>query len=251
MEAILGFLLKQIFTKSVSALWEHKGFLSLYIRTLLGPYRNKKIRFSLSYLIRIRIPNTDRYLLVPNRRIGNQLQPVGGVYKRYGDDKLFESWNYQSDSKENGLGTDFWSEQDLRFRITGKHTIKAIKWFEEGKEREVSIDREFYEELIQPGVLDAEVFSQIRYKHLKRFSKNLKWSDYHQCFEVLIYDVFDFLPSELQKKALTELDQKATDLNDKFVIVECEDIEKLRLCSKGYQIAKIGQHTKLIINQTF
>lgn len=251
MEAFLGFMLKQIFTKSVSALWEHKGFMRLYFKTLFGSYRKKEIRFSLSYLIRIRIPDTNRYLLVLNRRIENQLQPVGGVYKRYGDDRLFESWGYRPDSAEKGLGTDEISEKDLRFRIIGKNVIQAIKWFEEGKEREVSIDREFFEELIQPGILDPNTFDHIRYRHLKRHSKNLVWSDYHQCYEVLIYDVFELLPSEKQANALTELDQRPKGLAKGFETVECSQIEQLRYCLEGRQLAKIGQHTKLIINQIF
>jgi len=251
MEAIFSLILKQFFTKGVSALWEHKGFLKLYFQTLFGKYRNKDIRFSLSYLLRIRIPNTNRYLLVLNRRIDNQLQPVGGVYKRYGDDKLFESWGYRPDNMRNGLGMDELSEQDLRFSITGKHVIKAIKWFEEGKEREVSIDREFCEELLEPKILDRNVFTHIRYKQLRRFSKNLVWSDYHNCYEVLIYDIFELLPSASQKQALIELNELPVDLAKGFATVECDQIEQLRFTQNGKQTAKIGHHTKLIINQTF
>ncbi|WP_131539767.1 SMODS-associated NUDIX domain-containing protein [Pedobacter nototheniae] len=251
MEAIFTLLLKQLFTKSVSALWDHKGFLWLYIRTLFGKYRNKEIRFSLSYLIRIRIPNTNRYLLVMNRRIENQLQPVGGVYKRYGDDKLFEAWDFRPDNTTNGLGLDKLSEQDLRFRIKGKYVIKAIKWFEEGKEREISADREFCEELLQTGILSGKKFDHIKYKQLKRFSKNLVWSDYHQCYEVLIYDVFELIPSLAQQEALIALDNLPLDLSRGFATTECADIEQLRLCIQGKQLAKIGHHSKLIINQTF
>lgn len=251
MEAVFGFILKQIFTKSVSALWEHKGFLKLYLKTLFGSYKSKEIRFSLSYLIRIKIPNTNRYLLVLNRRIDNQLQPVGGVYKRYGDNKLFESWGYRPDNTRNGLGIDAESEQDLRFRILGKHVIKAIKWFEEGKEREVSVDREFCEELLEPKILDAKIFNHIRYRHLRRFSKNLVWSEYHNCYEVLIYDIFELLPSAAQEQELIELDRRPLDLSQKFTTVECEQIEQLRFMYNGKQIAKIGHHTKLIINQNF
>lgn len=44
------------------------------------------------------IPNTNKYLLVLNRRIENQLQPVGGAYKRFGDDSLFNKWGYKPDN---------------------------------------------------------------------------------------------------------------------------------------------------------
>lgn len=251
MIGIISFILEQIFSKGVSTLWEHKKFLRLYFKTLFGSYKSKEIRFSISYLFRIRIPETNKYLLVMNRRIENQLQPVGGVYKRYGDDKLFESWGYKPDNGKNGLGIDKKSEQDLRFRVTGKNVINVIKWFEESKEREVSAEREFCEELLHPGILNKSVFDHIRYKHLKRFSKNLVWSEYHNCYEVLIYDVFELLPSPAQQEELIELGKEPINLAKGYALVECEQIEQLRLCVAGKQIAKIGHHTKLIINQEF
>jgi len=78
------------------------------------------------------------------------------------------------DNKRNGLDVDDESFSDLRFKAKGKHVIDVIKWFEAGKDREISAEREFYEELIKPKILDTRIFSQIKYKHLKRISKNLK-----------------------------------------------------------------------------
>jgi hypothetical protein len=115
----------------------------------------------------------------------------------------------------------------------------------------VSIDREFCEELLEPEILDRDVFTHIQYKQLRRFSKNLLWSDYHKCYEVLIYDVFELLPSASQKQALIELNELPVDLSKGFATVECEQIEQLRFTQNGKQTAKIGHHTKLIINQTF
>ena len=251
MEAIFITILKQLFSKGVSKLWENKRMLPLYFKTLFWTYRSKEVRFSISYLFRIKIPKTNNYLLVLNRRISNQLQPVGGVYKKYGDDKLFESWNYVPDSNRNGLGVDETSDNDLRFRVTGKYTIDVIKWFEEGKEREVSCEREFCEELLETKILDRELFKFIKYKAIRRFSKNLVWSDHHQCYEVLIYDVFELIPTEAQKAALIALANEPLDLARKFAIVPCEDIEQSRFLVDNVQVARIGQHTKLIINKTF
>lgn len=241
-------ILKTIFTKGVSILWENKNTLSLYMKTLFWKYRNKDIRFSISYLFRIKIPNTNSYLLVLNRRIDNQLQPVGGVYKRYGDDKLFEKWEYTPDNKRNGLDVDEESSDDLRFKVKGKHVIDVIKWFEEGKEREISADREFCEELLKPEILDKDVFRHIRYKQVTRISKNLKWSEHFTCHEVLIYDILELLPTETQKEYLKNLD-KNIDLTKGYAIVDFDDIEQLRLVRNGKQIARIGEHTKLTINK--
>jgi hypothetical protein len=242
-------VLKSAFTNGVSKLWSNKNFLSLYVKTLFGKYRNKDIRFSIAYLFRIKIPETNSYLLVFNRRIANQLQPVGGAYKRYGDDKLFESWGYQPDKKKNGLGTDAISENDLRFFVKGKNVIDVIKWFDEGKERECSAYREFWEELLQTEILPKEAFAKIKYKHLKRESKHLKWSDHHGCYEVLIYDIYELMPIETQGLILKQLAKEPYSLEKGYAIVECEDIEQMRLVKDNVQAAKIGEHTKLTINK--
>lgn len=241
--------LKLLLTKGVPKLWEHKGMIMLYLKTYFGKYRKKKIRFSMSYLFRIKIPQTNAYLLVYNRRIENQLQPVGGVYQRYGDDKLFESWGYEPDNNRNGIGTDSVSSSDLRFRVLGKNVVKVIRWFEEGKEREISAHREFTEELIDTGILEKELFNKIKYRHIGRISKNLKWSEHHSCFEVMIYDIMEFLPDDKQQKSLIELYENKDHLNNNYLIVESEDIEQLRVISDKKQIARIGAHTKFIINQ--
>jgi hypothetical protein len=251
MEQLIITLLKQVFSKGVSKLWDNKDMAWLYIRTIFWTYRSKQIRFSLSYLFRIKIPGTNSYLLVLNRRIANQLQPVGGVYKRYGDDKLFESWGFVPDSRQNGLGVDEKSDSDLRFRVKGKHTIDVVKWFEESKERELSGEREFCEEVLETGILDKDLFKTIKYKKIKRHGRNLKWSDFHQCYEVLIYDIFELIPSAEQGEALKALAKQPVDLSKGYAVVECEQIEQCRFQFNGAQIAKVGAHTKLIINQTF
>lgn len=246
---MLEIIFKLLLTKGIPTIWENKGKLNLYWKTTFGKYRKKKIRFSISYLFRIQIPETNSYLLVYNRRIGNQLQPVGGVYKRYGDDRLFETWDYEPDNNRNGIGTDGISHGDLRFRVLGKNVIKVIRWFEEGREREVSAQREFTEELIETKILDAELFKNIQYRHVKRTSKNLKWSEHHQCYEVLIYDVMELLPNDAQKRFLINLANNSIYKEGLYAIVESEEIEHLRLIKEKIQVAKIGEHTKYIINQ--
>jgi len=249
MKEITIAILKIFFTKGVTGIWDNKKNLSLYFKTLFWTYRNKDIRFSISYLFRIKIPNTDSYLLVFNRRIENQLQPVGGVYKRYGDDKLFEKWDYHPDHNGNGLGTDEISTGDLRFKVKGKNVIDVIKWFEEGKEREVSSEREFNEELIETKILDKDTFQKIKYKHIKRVSKNLKWSEHHTCFEVLIYDIMELLPTREQADALVKLSANKFNKEMGYAVVDFNDISQLRFVDKGKQLARIGEHTKLTINQ--
>lgn len=249
MAEIYTILLKPVLTRGATILWENRNHLITYYKTKIGRYKNKDIRFSISYLVKIQIPNTNRYLLVMNRRIENQLQPVGGAYKRYGDDSLFNKWGYKPDNKRNGLDVDEKSNLDLRFMIKGKYVIEVMNWFESKQERETDPNREFKEELLDTNILDSEIFKNIKYKHIRRYSENLVWSTFFKCYEVLIYDVFELIPDEKQKQYLIELSKQETDLDKGFAIVECDDIEQLRFMEDGKQIARIGEHTKLLINK--
>lgn len=251
MMEIFTTLLKPMLAKGTSILWENRNHLATYYKTKIGSYKNENIRFSISYLFRIQIPNTNKYLLVLNRKIENQLQPVGGAYKRYGDDSLFNSWGYKPDNKQNGLNVDEKSTSDLRFMVKGKYVIEVMNWFESNQERETNPNREFNEELLETGILNSDVFRNINYKHIRRFSKNLIWSDFFSCYEILVFDIFELLPSENQKRALIELGEVGTNLNQGYAIVDCDNIEQLRYMENEKQVARIGQHSKLIINKNF
>lgn len=242
---------KPLLSKGATIIWENRNYLQLYFKTKHWKYKNMDIRFSISGLYKIKIPDTNQYLLVLNRRIENQLQPVGGAYKRFGDDSLFNKWGYKPDNSKNGLDVDEKSSSDLRFMVQGKHCIDVLDWFESGNERELNPEREFREELIDTGILDSSIFHNIQYKQIRRFSKNLLWSDFFSCYEILIFDVFELIPNEEQKRALIELAQQKNHLSDGFAIVSCDDIEQLRLVENKRQIARIGRHTKLLINKEF
>lgn len=248
--ALLSFA-KPLLTKGATIVWENRDYLELFFKTKYGKYKEKEIRFSISGLYKIQIPNTNKYLLVSNRRIAGQLQPVGGVYKRFGDDSLFNKWGYKPDTRKNGLDVDEKSNSDLRFMVNGKSVIDVLKWYENGKEREIEPRREFIEELIDTEILDSKTFQNINQKHIRRYSKNLIWSDFFGCYEILIYDIFELLLNEEQKKSLIELSKQGNDLSKGYAIVSCDDIEQLRFLENDKQIARIGQHTKLIINKNF
>ena len=116
-------------------------------------------------------------------------------------------------------------------------------------ERECNANREFVEELIETGILDKNIFNKIQYKQIKREATNLKWSNFHKCYEILMYDIFELLPTLEQKEALVKLSNEEFDLNKGYAIVDCEEIEQLRLMKRDIQVAKIGEHSKLIINE--
>jgi len=238
-------------SKGAKVTWENRKYLNLWLKSKYGKFKDKNIRFSISGLYKIQIPNTNNYLLVLNRRIKNQLQPVGGAYKRMGDDSLFNKWNYKPDNRDNGLGIDKKSNDDLRFMIQGKYCIEVLNWFDKNQERESDPRREFNEELIEPGILDSKNFRNINHKHIRRFSKNLNWSTHFSCYEILIYDVFELIPNYEQKQALINLAERGSDLSKGYAIVSCDNIEQERYMVNDEQVAPIGKHSKLLINQKF
>lgn len=242
-------LVEPVFAKGISIAWENRNHLSNYTKTKFGKYKNEYIRFSLSGLYKIQIPDSNKYLLVLNRRIENQLQPVGGVYKRFGDDSLFNKWGAKPDNSRNGLDVDELSSGDLRFVVRGKHALDVLNWFESQNERELDPKREFKEELLDTKILSQEVFSHFNHKHIRRYSTDIKWSDFFGCYEILVYDVFELLPNHDQKRALLQLTEGGTNLSLGYAIVKCDDIEQLRLMENGRQIARIGNHTHLLINK--
>ncbi|WP_416825198.1 hypothetical protein [Ectobacillus polymachus] len=161
-------------------------------------YREKKLRLSISYLFRIKVNN--KYLLIKGNRI-NQFQPVGGVYKYY-DRAFIEGLEFSEDSF---IKADDVSKNDLRIFIKGKYLIKFMNWFKKGVSRECSANREFFEELIESGILPEDKFKILNYKYIGRKTKGIYLDDYFKCHQILIADIFEFIPSNDQLKALKEL----------------------------------------------
>ncbi len=199
-------------------------------------YRNQDIRLSISYLIRININN--KYLLVKSKRIPNQFQPVGGVYKYYdGAVGLFDELGVKPD---DGYKYDKDLRDDLRIKVKGKHVLKIIKWFESQKSRELSPEREFREELIDTKILHSpEDFNILKTSFIKRTICPLKFSDKFQCNEILIRDIYKFTPTNNQLEALELIFDKET--ND-FRWFESEEIKRRGRTLDRRELV-VGEHT--------
>lgn len=234
-------------------LWKNRDYLQVYLRSKMPSIRNQDVRFSMSGLIKIQIPDSNNYLLVLSRHITNQLQPVGGAYKRYGSQEQFDKWGYKPDTKRNGLGVDKESYEDLRFFVKGKYCVDVLKWFATRKGRETDSKREFEEELLKTSILSPEIFrsADLRLNPVRNYITKLKWSQHFTCYEILVMDVFELIPNSEQQAALHDLAQKGTNLKKKYAIVSCDDIEQLRYMENEKQLARIGEHTLLLINKTF
>lgn len=189
----VGFLIPLIDALVANARWLRVIFYSL--RTW-----RSRVRISVSYLYRIRVEND--YMLIKGKRF-EQLQPVGGVYKFH--PSSFGLRNDLDVRDDDLLRPDAISDQDLRIRIPGKNLLAFIKWFEKGSGRETDGWREFYEELIAPGILPENVFRTIRHDRIRRHYEPMRLSEHAQLQEILIADIFELLPTPEQMEALKEL----------------------------------------------
>lgn len=233
--------------KGTESLLKNRKQIEVFLKSKCTSIRNEDVRFSISYLIRIKIPGTSKFLLVRGNRIKEQFQPVGGVYQKYGGFSDFYDWGYKEDTK---IGVDHISKKDLRFFVKGKHTVGVIKWFEKCKDREVGFEREFREELLNTRILDKEVFENVEFSKIRKVMKLFSYSDFHQCREVMIYDIVELNPNSLeQEKALRELLNAPRERGVDYILADLSEIEQLRILEDGQQIGKMGEHTHYLINK--
>ncbi|MDN5343038.1 MAG: hypothetical protein PWP28_1913 [Oceanotoga sp.] len=232
-EICIGILTNIIWIPLALAFTNHKN-IKLWLQGIM--HWNKDIRFSISYLYRIKIDN--KYLLIKGENIG-QYQPVGGVYKYY---KSFSNkankYEICSESSKN-----FYEDGDLRFITKGRYIPKIIKWFNSGTNREINVDREFYEEIVAPGFLPETAMKNIEVEFLKQTPPKMKYSTHFKIQEILIFNIFEVRMSE---EHLNNLKLATEKYRGKLVLVEREDIEKECFDLNG-KSTKIGAHSKNII----
>lgn len=94
------------------------------------------IRISFAYLYRIKIGN--KYLLVKNERGTGKYQPVGGVYKLLGKEKMELRNRYQV-KDDNKIPLDRSSRDDYRLRLENRYLRKFVKRFVRKAERRTDL----------------------------------------------------------------------------------------------------------------
>jgi hypothetical protein len=186
--------------------------LGLRLRSLLCStiYRWRYIRISVAYLVRVIAD--DHYLLVRGRRIPTQFQPVGGVYKVRQDvlKNLQEEYGVTPDKRFVG---DADNAGDLRVMVPGRSVAAFLKWIGRRRELETAPWREFYEELVRPGHLDAETFATPHFEFVKTYATRLHFDRYSDHYQLLIYDVFDLHLTDQQTAELRRLREQTLDEN--------------------------------------
>lgn len=235
------FLLFDIFIGLLTnVIWVIIGFafanrkrIKMYLDVLR--FWNKDIRFSIAYLYRIKIAN--KYLLIKGEHI-DQYQPVGGVYKVYDSFKELET-RFEI-RFENEVG--FYEDGDLRFFSKGKYVLKILDWFNSRKNREVSVYREFLEEIITDNILPKEALRNIRIEYVKQIEPRIRFSTNYQKEEILIFDIYEiYLPKEYEN-LISDYQSK----HDTIKLIDFRDIEKECVQINEFS-KKIGAHSKYIL----
>jgi hypothetical protein len=75
-------------------------------------------------------------------------------------------------------------------------------WFDSADGREDSPWREFYEQLVRPGILSLDVFPYVFYRRLDRRMTPIRWAEHLKRHEFRLADIFELVPTPEQAQAL-------------------------------------------------
>ena len=207
--------------------------------------RNTLIRISFAYLYRIKVDG--KYLLVKNARGTGKYQPVGGVYKTTDAEasKLKNLYNVVDDDK---IPMDSSTRRDYRMQLPDRYLRRFVRRFNRAsiqRENIENLSREFREELIDTGILN---WSKIRYRFCGRHYAELKYSNHFQCYELLLADIVELIPSTRQKTDLQKLMQQS---NDYLFFATADEIKALGVQFGTDRLQEtIGDHSVKILQET-
>ena len=161
----LGFSLP-VFWKSLQDLTDTTNWKTSQRKLKRGDFikNDTLVRISFAYLYRIKVGN--KYLLVKNERGTEKYQPLGGVYKFVGNEKIELKNRYQV-KDDDKISIDESSRDDYRLRIENKYLRNFMKRFDRGANRERidNLSREFKEELIDKSIVN---WNSISYRYCGR-----------------------------------------------------------------------------------
>ena len=201
------------------------------------------IRISFAYLYRIKVGN--KYFLIKNERGTEKYQPVGGVYKLLGNEKSILRNKYQI-VDDNKIVIDKSSRDDYRLRVENKYLRAFIRRFNRQAERERidNLSREFREELIEKNIVN---WNQIRYRVCGRHMTTLHWGEHFQCYELLLADVVELVPTTEQEMDLERLKKRKS---DKYYFATAEEIMSLGINTESGDLREtIADHTTKILQE--
>lgn len=162
--------------------------------------RDSQVRISFAYLFRVRVH--DKYMLVQNEHRSSVYQPIGGAYQYNPREIKFLIENFQV---RNDFGDipDISKPGDYRLLVPGIYLKSFLQRFDQTTDREsiADLSREFVEETIDTDILS---FSKIKYRFCGRHISKIHFSDFYQCYELLIADIVELLPDNDQFNSLSK-----------------------------------------------
>ena len=213
-------------------MYEQRHFLRLYW-DCYKPWGRPELRLTLAYLYKIEV--NGKYLLIKSNRIENTYQPVGGVYKYFYPEAKsdLDSIGAVTDNKINNDDT---SEFDLRLTLLSRKKIgKFLNWFFTTQERERDPWREFYEELVEPGVLPSEEF---RYIHYELIGQHFEPIHFDKFFQVDTFKYVDiYRPKLINSKQIDEFKKLLSRSSSEYIWVTVDEIQRGK-SSAGHLIAE-------------
>ena len=200
------------------------------------------VRISFAYLYRIKVGN--QYLLVKNARGTGKFQPVGGVYKLHRNERveLKNRYHVIDDSK---VPIDESSRDDYRLQMPCRYLRRFVKRFDSNaanRERIDNVSREFVEEL--DGII---AWNKLKYRYCGRHITALKYSDHFQCYEVLLADIVELLPTSEQRADLEGLINHESNL---YRFATAEEIKGLGIVPGTDKLEEcIADHSAKILQE--
>lgn len=200
------------------------------------------VRVSFAYLYRIKVGS--EYLLIKNARGTGKYQPVGGVYKLTGDERI-ELNNRYHVVDDDKVPIDESSRDDYRLQMPSKYLKKFMNRFDSKKasrERIDDVSREFKEE-----IGNELGWTGIRYRYCGRHITDLKFGDHFRCYELLLADIVELLPTETQRNDLEEIHRQAS---DKYRFATADEIKGLGIIPGTDKMVEwIADHSSKMIQE--
>ena len=200
-------------------IYENKKRWKLLITKIWKP--NTPVRLTVAYLFRIE--ENGKYMLIKrHKKDFTGFQPVGGAYKYFKEENR-EIFDKLGIVPCNQVPRDNATENDLRIVINKrKNLIEFFKWFNSRKNREIDPWREFFEELIEPGLLPAEHFRHIKYAYICEHQEGILKNNDYSIDQFRHADIFELrLETDAQKQAIKGLIN-----NENIAFVTAEEIKK-------------------------
>lgn len=206
---------------------------------------NSKIRISFAYLFRIIVDG--KYFLVLNNK-SDKYQPVGGAYKLEKEEAqyLSEKIPVENDDK---IPVDETTKGDYRLYVKNKNLRKFVKRFDKTPHRESldNLSREFQEELFSTNILNKNKFGDLIYKYCGRHMTDVQYSNYFDCYELLLADIVEVILNDEQEQLFRDLMEKS---DKRYMFATFSDISAGGVMYGTNDLKdKIANHTPKILNE--